>query len=366
MKLASDLAQTLIEQAPQTLENPQVLPNRALLLLANFLRRQKDKRAVALYEEVLNRQPKRVPTWSNQVDGALYNLANYYASINQIPKAIETMTRIYEFTTFPPMLANFELQIARFHAQAGDQEQAAQWYETAEERGSPRATGVTRMDGVEALFRAGKVAEARALLLKPLGKMTPEESAKEQIQIALLTRLAQSYFDEGDLENASRYVGQAVTLWKEAAQSTDPYVKAYGPMAQRLAERIEARQKSPFWWETESVFLLSATRGQPSSQRLVLHFKNAPKGDVEFSCDNPAVRIEPIIATAPGQNPNQRVVYLSLLPGAEKQAFNAVLIARAAEFAPQEARLTVHHQVLIPTPPATFRSTPTAPVPVKP
>ena len=166
MKLARGLAQTLIAHQPKILERPAGLPSRALLHLANVLGGQGDARAVALYEEVLSRQEKRNPIWPDEVDAGLYNLADYYERTGNLDKAIATKMRIYEYTTFPSLLANFEVQIGRLYSQKGDEKQSAQWYEAAEARKTPRAMGVARMDRAEALFNQGKTAEARALLLE--------------------------------------------------------------------------------------------------------------------------------------------------------------------------------------------------------
>ena len=360
MKLARDLAATLVEQQPAILEKPQDIPSRALLHLANFLESRGDERAVPLYEEVLKRQVKRSPTWPDEVDATLYNLGEYYASTGDIQKAIDTRMRIYDYTTFPPLLANYELLIARLYSQKGDDEQAGQWYEAAEDRGTPRAIGVARMDRAGALFGRGKTEQARALLLKPLGKMTPEESQKEPIQIALLTRVAQSYYP-ADMETAKKYLTQALKVLHDLpTPSDDPYVVAFGPMAQRLAQQIETRQKSPFFWQQEAAAFYVLPRGEMAPQRLVLQFKSAPKGAIEWKCDNPALRIEPVEASTPGQNPLKRVVYLSLNSNDVKADFSTSLVAHLAEFPDDEARLPIRVQVLKMSLPAIRKPAPPA------
>lgn len=331
MKLASDLSRVLVQNSPQTLEKLGDFSERALLHLANYFRSKRDARAVTFYEEVLQRQPKRVPEWPWQVDAALYNLGNYYAETGQTPKAIATTQRIYEYTTNAPLLANFELHLGSYYSQIGDKEKAAQAYQTAEEIGSAREAGVARMDRSNNLFGQGKIAEARALLLQPLAKLSPEESRKQPIQIALLTSLAQSYYQEKDLETAARYAKEAVKLFENLTEiPTDAYVVAYGPEAKGLLTRIETRQNAPFYWNEDQIVLLHSPREyNPGSQRLVLQFKVAPQGEVTFKCEHPAIRIEPVIASAPNADPLQRVVYVSLMKGKIEKEFSAKLIAES-------------------------------------
>ena len=338
MKLARDLVQTLLRHQPQILDKPQNLPSRTLLHIANVLGAQKDERAVALYEEVLSRQAKRSPVWPDEVDAAIYNLATYYQRTGQLQKAVDTESRIYNYTTFAPLLANFELQIGRLYAQMGDAEQAAQWYEVAEARNDGRASGVARMDRAETLFNQGKTAQARQVLLE-----MAQAPNKQPIQIALWTRLAQSYLDEGDPETANTYVQTALAQLRALpAKSNDPYLVAFGPMAEQLAKHLQAKLDNPFFWQNEAAnFFLNKDVG---AQRLTVKFKTAPTGEISFECANPALRLEPV-APDP-KTPLQRAVLVSF----DAARFNAkalehgnqtFIVARSPEF-PETARLPVN------------------------
>lgn len=346
MKLARALASELIRRRPEMLKDVSKFSERSVIHLANYLMSRGDARCVALYENVLKRKTKIVPYWDDSVDASIYNLAGYYERKGQLEKALKTKQRIYNYTTFPGLLTNYDYQIGRLYQKMGRADEAKKAFARPEQRGDVRDIAMTRMEKSDRLFREGKTAEARAMLLLPLPG--PPHSAFE---IVMLTRLGQSYLDEGDLENAQKYITQAVSQWKGMpTPPTDSYLVHYASRAEAMSARIETRLKSPFFWEKENVQLLSWPNGQEQAQRLILLFKTAPTGAVEFECDNPAVQIEPVIATSPGQNALKRVVYIRLassdLKDDLKKDFSTVVIARSPDFPGQEARLTVNVTIL--------------------
>lgn len=353
MKLASDLTFSLLEHEPDILADARHLQWRVLLLMANALSARKDARAVPLYEEVLERQPLALNQWTGPLDGALYNLGVYYQRIGQLDKAIETTKRIYDYSTHPGMLSNYELLLARLYAQKGDNAEADKLYVLSETRGDPRSIGVTRMDQAGNLMGQRKMAEARALLLLPLGKLSLEETRQHPFSVALFTAIAQSYAQEKDWKNAALYANQAVELFHGAGKdSGDVYVKAYGPQAEELAAQIEKRLNAPFYWEQENAYFYIATDNPEfqESKRLTLRFRGAPVDLVSVECDNPAIQIEPVASDAPGQDALVRVFYLRVNPekaAAIKENFQSSLTARVAgsDFT---ATLPIRGQILRP------------------
>ena len=156
------------------------------------------------------------------------------------------------------------------------------------------------------------------------------------------------------METARKYVVNAVDqLHGLPEKSIDPYVVGYGPQAEKLAAQIETRLNSPFFWRENQGFIFAQPGQETGIQRLVLQFKTAPKAELELSCANPAVRLEPAVADA--KQPLQRVVFLSFDAAKfdfakAKASTMAEIVARSPEFPAQEAHLPV--QIYVPKPEA--------------
>lgn len=345
IKLADELTQELLERHPEVLKKADALPERALIYLANWLGERGDSRCVALYEVVLAAKPARAPIWDGGVDASLYRLSGFYQRQGQIEKALQTVERIAEYSSDPAMLANFNIHKARLNEQLGRQGKAIELYAEVEERGDQRSVGVTRMDRANKLFRAGQKEAARALLLTPI-----PGPAHPPIEIALLARLAESYFADDDLETAQKHLTQALSQLKTLPEPLgDPYLKGFGPAAKRLAAQIEKIQHSPFYWaKSDKIWFYVLPQSEGEVKRVILRFKTPPMGLVSFRCDHPALRIEPAMPAPAGQDDSLRVVFLSIVPGLVKENTDMVLIAGATDFPGEEARLTISVTVPVP------------------
>ncbi len=344
MKLASDLCRALLEHAPQVLQHAYPMGDRSLIHLANFLSKNRDARAIPLYEEVLSHKPKGDPVWNDDVDAVIFNLSNYYDATGQFQKTFDTQKRVFEFSSSSDLLCNYVEQIGWSLDRLNDPVQTKAWYDRLEIHPSARVVVTERLIRAQKMLRANQVKAARALINAPM-----KQNADGEPRVLMLTFLAQSFLKEGDYEHAHQ---NAVDALNQSAllipQPTDEDYVYYLSSARQLETLTETRLASPFFWNSDPVRLVARSRVPAKSQRVRVHFKVKPKGKVLFKSANPAILLQPVLLAAPGAGRQgaDYFVVVSLDAAKVHKSFNTTILASCADFPTHSASLPVKVQVV--------------------
>ena len=193
-----------------------------------------DERAVSHYEQLLAAVEKQGPQEIEVPEVA--QLAEFYKATGQPAKAAEVLARTARYMKSPAyIIGNSMVEAARLYREAGDEVKANEMYrkviETPSEWGW--AKGIAIYELSSALITAGRHKEAQGLLSTPFGG-----AHAEQIQIALVSLLARSYYASGDLERARQASGQVAVLVAKAGTVLG---------GEGLEEQVEAARQMEEW-----------------------------------------------------------------------------------------------------------------------
>ena len=238
----------LVEKYPEIVEEQPFLSYGARLRIALYLFSKRDARGAQIMEKILQELPRQNPDKAVLI-AVLYRLSNYYGGIGENEKAIATSLKIREFDVEPADQANILLGAARGAWAAGDKENANKIYREVIGLGYGWATGHAHSDMAGHLMREGKLEEARALMKQKL-----EGWNGDQFQVILSSRLAQSYLDTGEWEQAREWAQTAVRQFEALEEPIKNHgLESYYESAKRLPEQIERAQANPIELHTRQI-----------------------------------------------------------------------------------------------------------------
>ena len=201
--LRGQLAELLARHGDALLEQPEALPLVARVALADFYARQKDARAIALYESVLR---ERVAGGKSvRPVSEVWSLAGFYRDTGEVERAVATYLRAGDYSTSRHMIDEMKIEAARLLRANGKSERAGLLYQQVQSEGAGWMKGMALYDEARALMAQGQHEEARQLLKTPV-----EGKNAEQVKVGLLALLGDSYLRTGDMEEARRYSRSAL------------------------------------------------------------------------------------------------------------------------------------------------------------
>ncbi len=210
--LASLLAQHGGELVSE--EKWRALPIKARLWLGDYYRRQDDDKAVAMLESVLGQaETEKIP--SAMMFVAFESLGWFYQDRKQYDKAAQTWLRLPELTPNTSwMTADANWQALSNYIRAGKNDKARAMFPLVNDANSPLFTGLSQLWLSTPLVEAGQYEKARELLQTPL----KDGDKVEIVRIARMSRLAYTYYKEGDFEKTREAVEAAVARYEQFKQ----------------------------------------------------------------------------------------------------------------------------------------------------
>lgn len=355
MQLVSTLCNALAQHAPQILQAPYTMGNRPLIQIANVLARQKDARAVPLYEEVLARKAREKSghDWDDEVDGTVFNLASYYAQTGQLQKVLDTQKRVFDLSDSTDLQCNWIEQIGWTLDSLGDLKQTKAWYNRLDQSPFARVVVSGRLARAQTLLRAGRAKAARTLMLQPLPPQALKPNAQDpngltESRVLTQSLVAQSFLRENDFEGAHsaavEALNQSALLLPQPTHENYVYATS---VARDIETQTEARLAAPFRWNVPSLRFYIRAATAPPTQRVKLHFNTRPHSVITFWSSNPALHLKRLapIATKAGADYE---LLVSLAPAKARRSFNASLFARCADFPGHSESLPVSVRVMSP------------------
>lgn len=235
--ISNQLCAWLVKNAPDKVKDPLALSSRTRERLAHYFQSIRDPRTVTYYEAILSliKTPRK-----NSVDD-VFQLSNYYASIGDLQKAIDTCLRIGDYSESEVAFGIADLSVARFYRQMGNTDKSQEYYKKAEQSTYGWTAGITLLDEAYRAMAKGKYAEARTILSKPIsGKYAG------QARVLLLLAMAQSYDREGNSEQARKYAQQCVAQYNSLNYHLPHYgIEDQVDGAKSMLERIDRWEKLP-------------------------------------------------------------------------------------------------------------------------
>jgi tetratricopeptide (TPR) repeat protein len=202
------VAGLLVRYNGELLRAPEKPSSRLRLAVADYYASLPDEKAVALYEGLLQEWEKTGR--KQQEPFALEKLAAYYQATNQFGKAAELMAQVEKYTTIPALVGNWQVQAGRLYLEAGDEEKAIALFQKVSNAQSNWgwAKGLALTHWSRALIAKGRFEEARKVLSVPV---TGQHA--DQIKVELLTKLAYSYYREGNFATAQKVSSEAIAAY---------------------------------------------------------------------------------------------------------------------------------------------------------
>jgi tetratricopeptide (TPR) repeat protein len=140
-------------------------------------------------------------------------LGEYYAATGQPEPAIAMFQRVLQYAPANSYLGgNAAIGAAREYLKTGQDDLAHQMYARVKGYGYGWATGMAICDQASALIWKGKQEEARSLLNQQVTGLYAD-----QIETALLAKLAYSYYRSGDFESARPVAMKALVQYRALA-----------------------------------------------------------------------------------------------------------------------------------------------------
>jgi tetratricopeptide (TPR) repeat protein len=230
----------LVEKYPEIFENQTFLGYPARIRIAMYFFNKRDPRGAEMMEKIIAELPREKPD-IQVLMAALYNLGNHYLYTGEYDKAIATSLKVREFETTPEQQANILLGAARGAWAAGKKDVANKLYQEVIALGYGWATGHAHSDIASHLMAEGKLEEARALMKQPLQGLNGD-----QFQVILSARLAQSYFETGEWDEAKKWAQTAVQQYEALGNPIKNHgIESTYENAKSLPQQIEQWQKTP-------------------------------------------------------------------------------------------------------------------------
>jgi tetratricopeptide (TPR) repeat protein len=315
----------LIKKYPEIFDEKMFLGYTARIRIALYFLSQNDARGETMMTQIIDEQPRENPDMTILMS-ALTNLSSHYSAKGETKKAVETALAIREFETPPAKQAIMFLMAARAARDGGDKENAFKLYEQIPEFGYGWATGHARSDMAEILMQGGQLEAARALLKKPL-----EGLYGDQLQVILSGRLAQSYFQTGQWNEAHQWAKTTVAQYE--ALGAPPMSVGIGYAyedAKRLSAEIDRVQSTPVELLTKQINVqMPKNATQPIRTFFTVRSYRAvtPK----ISSDDPAIQGW-LFRQSPGADGNLKMIGLAIGPEILQREGKAEITVSFAEF----------------------------------
>jgi len=217
----------------------------------------------------------------------VFELSDYYSEIGDWQKAAETRLRMKDYTTAEPFLSNAEVEAARMYLAHGQTEKADALYQKAQKSSYGWAAGMALWDEAQVLIQQKKYEEARKLLNTPV---TGQYS--EQIKIALLSLLSQSYYLTSDFEMAHKYAQQTIAQADGVELLKNEGIGSQINAAETIERMSKQWEKQPIVCEPNNIsFTIPAGSNQPISRWLLVQTHLAIPIKVEGSNSNIQVSV---------------------------------------------------------------------------
>ncbi len=189
---------------------PKLASGRVRLAVADYLSHAGDKRAMAVYEELL-RETERTKSQGVpvRVVGALNHLASHYVRRGQMQKAVELYLGAEKYSDSPYWHATIRLDVARLYMRMGEEKKAHELYAQVEKYGQGWLTGLAFCDEASLLMVRGNHREARRLL-----RASVTGPGAEQVRVGMLSMLASSYYSTAEFEMARQYAQEALQQYE--------------------------------------------------------------------------------------------------------------------------------------------------------
>ena len=163
--LRGRLAELLARHGGALLQEPEQLALVVRVALADHYARQKDARAVALYESAL--RERLAGGKSVRPVSELWGLAHFYRDTDQVEQAVASYLRAGDYSTSRHMIDEMRIEAARLLMARGQSERAGALYQQVQSEGAGWMKGMALYDWAGALMARGQHEEARRVLKTP-------------------------------------------------------------------------------------------------------------------------------------------------------------------------------------------------------
>lgn len=344
--LSLKLAGLLVKETPEGAK----LSRKVRLWLGEFYRVQKDERAAALFEGVLDEFKAPVKSKDPVLFLATERLAWHYRDTGQHEKAALTWLRLEALATDAHWQADGVMEAAREYVAAGEADKAQGLYARVAAYGDGWLTGMALYDQGSALIEAGQHEEARLLL-----KTQIKGRGAESIKVGLLSLLAYSYYRRGEWEEAQLYSLQAVKQFEVLTAVEKSKQQREERRAQEIPRWIAVWKKEPIVClprKLPHVGTLSRSEleklGQPCLIRLSIHTFQPVALVAMTDHEKLTSRIEENSRGGDNALYFQREVAVEVPPEMLNENFDFTLTITSPAFPDFQAQVPIH--VEVPTP----------------
>jgi hypothetical protein len=321
-------AQLLVEQFPELLEQPGALSPAAQLKVAQWFFSKQDKRGEPIAENVLKTTGREKEDWED-INTALYSLANYYREIGETEKSIATSLRIEGFTKDPKQISQHIYSAVSVALQADDKARAQQLIDKIIGYGNGELTGYAYMMMANQLSREGKWEEARAVLQKPIAG-----EGAELARVQLDSQLMQSYFERGEWDEARKWAKLTVEHYNalsEDDKKKKEYLKWTIENAKNIPSQIEQWQKSPVQTYNTQIRVRVAP-GETEPVRTYFNVNSYRDFTVKAAADNPDITAWPLQSPQDYEMRQYQMIGVEIAPAALQKSGKAELTVSFDEF----------------------------------